>query len=192
MLIKTRLKPVTRELEVIGTQLATFLNEEPNSEVSKWALEIVRLLMKGSSRPKRAANSDLISVGEQDLAALERLLTPHQFRIYPRGVVRGGDWLMSMIPVDPGPCGGLALFLRDLASAGAIVRFRRCRNCNSWFFSMRGGQLYCPGGKCREEFRRSQPEYMEKQRERVLTHYYRVRGRLPPKAPKRRRKHGKR
>jgi hypothetical protein len=154
-------KRVPRGIETAGIEVAKTLNEGASNELSRWGNKVVPLLSSLAMKDR---------VQQEELSAVERLFAPYHFRIYPRGVIRG-QWQMPLHPVDRGPKGGFAFIVWELATSGAVIRFRRCSKCKSWFFATREKQQFC-STDCRQEVTRSSPEYIEAQRKRVLAYYY--------------------
>jgi hypothetical protein len=164
------LNRINRDTEIIGKAIATILNDE-RGELAGWLIDAIGTLSSGSMAQR---SFDLVRVADEDVVAIEKLYAPIHFHIYPRGVLRNGEWLGSMLPVDRSRKGNLARDLWTLAAIGAIPRFRRCQyaECQKWFFATRESQRYCSGKKCIENDRRSSDAYKQEQNRRVKMHYY--------------------
>lgn len=74
---------------------------------------------------------------------------------------------------------GVVNDVRILAEAGALWRIRRCAlpSCGRAFAGSFPHQIFCPGGKCKQKYKRSSPEYKEQQRKKAAENY---RDSLPP------------
>lgn len=78
---------------------------------------------------------------------------------------------------------GVVNDVRILAEAGALWRIRRCAlpPCGRVFAANFPHQIFCSGGKCKQKYKRSSPEYKEQQKKKAAENY---RNSLPPWARK--------
>jgi hypothetical protein len=58
-------------------------------------------------------------------------------------------------------CGALGHLLRLANKPGELSRFRRCSECQQWFYAIRGHQQFC-GRDCRRRHTAQDPEFKEK------------------------------